>query len=75
MAGWIGLAVLASVIVVPWVLMSRRQRLRTGRGARPMFRERQRLIGNRIGKPPHEHETFRAVRQTRYGIRGRRDAE
>lgn len=31
MAGWIGLGVLAAVILVPWLLMIRRQRLRGGK--------------------------------------------
>ena len=76
MAGWIGLGVLAAVIVVPWALILRRQRLRGGSGARPMFRERQRLIDGRHGRPGwRELETWRSARQHRDRSRGRSDPD
>jgi hypothetical protein len=66
MAGWIGLGILAAVIVVPWALTIRRQWLRGGGGAGPMLRERQRLIDHRFGKPGfRELETLRSVREHR----------
>jgi hypothetical protein len=76
MAGWIALGVLVAVIVLPWALMIRRQWLRGGGGARPMFRERQRLVDSRHGKPGWgDLESFRSAREHKYGIRGRRDAD
>jgi hypothetical protein len=68
MAGWIALGVLVAVIVLPWALMIRRQRLRSGQGAGPMLRERQRLIDNRHGKP-----AFLSSREYKYGMHGRHD--
>jgi hypothetical protein len=73
MAGWIGLGVLAAVIVVPWALMIRRQWLRGGRGARPMVRDRQELINKRGRGGWVGQETYRSVTQHKHGIRGRRD--